>query len=112
MSTPSSEPVSGRFTNTSPVEGIEQVDGWELLSIDCRDGDRFSYREFIARGPDCDVCLDVSRFEFAPTQERFAWFVRAGFPDRPETGPWDNIDIDGRIAAADLLRQHMAEAAE
>lgn len=89
----------GRFPNSDPVPDIQPVEGWQLCSIVCQDGDGFDYDEFIARGPDRDVMLDVSRFRFTPTQDRFDWLVLNGFLPRPTTGPWDNYDIDFALAA-------------
>lgn len=83
----------------SPYEGIEPVDGWELHWLVDRDGDGFDYPEFFARGADRDVWLQVSRFDFDPTQLRFAWLVRSGFPCR-HRGPWTNTNLDAAICAS------------
>lgn len=103
---------SGRFTDTSPVAGITPVDGWELRSIDCEDGNGFSYKEFIARGPDSDVMLDLSRFRWTPSQDRFAWLVRKGFPARPKFGPWDDFDIEAGLAVERQLAECLAAERE
>jgi hypothetical protein len=73
------------------------------------DDDGFRTTLYIARGHDRDVVLDHSRFSFTPTQARFEWFVRNGFPCREGIGPWDNHDLDLKIAAACL--REMAGAA-
>jgi len=90
-----------RYTGTAPVEYIAPVEGWSLHFIVDDDSDGFAYREYIARGPERDVDLPVSRFAFHPTQERFAWLVRNGFAQKPAkhvTGPWDDHDIDYALA--------------
>ncbi len=74
---------------------ITPVDGWSLWSFPWVDGDGFTKNDYFARGPDIDVKLDVSLHRFSPTQERFAFFVRNGFPDRlNKLGPWDDTEID------------------
>ena len=93
-----------RFTRIAPVPGIGPVDGWSLFSTLDQDGDGFACCDYIARGPDHDVYVPVSRFlsAFHPTQERFAFLVSIGFAQKPcihATGPWDNHDIDAAIAA-------------
>ena len=81
------------------TRGIEPVDGWRLLEGEERDGDRFWTPYYVAvRGAET-VQLDVSRFRFTPSQDRFAWLVRNGFPPRPAFGPWDDADIEDRLAA-------------
>lgn len=97
---------TSRFTDAYPVEHIDPVDGWALFAIDVLGGPRGWYVEYIARGTERDVHLDLSRWRFTPSQDRFAWLVRAGFPPRPEFGPWDDCDIEERIAA-----EHMKVAA-
>ena len=87
-----------RFRDTEAVAGIDPVGGWELRKYVGGDTDGFRRNEYIARGPLKDVHIEVSCFHFTPTQDRFAWLVRNGFPARPTTGPWDDFDIDERIA--------------
>ncbi|CDO37618.1 hypothetical protein [Novosphingobium sp. KN65.2] len=89
-----------RFTasNIGPVPGIDPVDGWTLYSAELEDSDGFWKDEYIARGPERDVHLDVSRNRFTPSQDRFAWLVKHGFPRRPKFGPWDDTDIELRIS--------------
>lgn len=83
----------------TPVHGISPVDGWSLLTFDEQDSDRFWTTAYVARGPHRDFVLDVSRFAFRPTQDRFAWLVRNGFPPRPTLfGGWSDIQIEARIA--------------
>ena len=83
---------------SEPVAGITLVDGWELRWHPESDSDGFETRAYVARGPYRDVHLDVSRFRFTPSQDRFAWLVKAGFPPRPTLGPWDDTDIEARMA--------------
>lgn len=95
-------PIASRVQPFSGVRlhNIEPVDGWHLTVFDEWDGDGFCTPAYVARHTDEpeQVWLDVSRFRFSPTQERFAWLVRNGFPPRPALGPWDDFDIDARIA--------------
>ena len=88
-----------RWPGMSPVPGVQPVDGWELLTRDEQDGDGFWSAYYVARGPERDELLDVCRFRFSPSQARFAWLVRNGFPPRPAFGPWDDRDIEAAIAA-------------
>jgi hypothetical protein len=93
----------------SPVAGISHCQGWTLCQMAEADDDGFRTTLYIARGPERDVVLDVSRFSFQATQARFDWFVRNGFPRREGIGPWDDHDVDLKIAAACL--REMAGAA-
>lgn len=86
------------YRAAAPVIWIEPYEGWSMWELVSQDGDRFFYSEYIARGTYGDVLLDVSRFHFTPTQERFDWFIRNQFPVRRGIGPWDNSDIDWAIA--------------
>lgn len=81
---------------------IEPVNGWQLCALTERDGDGFDYQTYIARNAECDVILSVSRFRFTPSQDRFAWLVRAGFPASPNIGPWDDTDIEMRMVVPEL----------
>lgn len=85
-----------------PVEGIHPVDGWTLCAFTEDDPDGFQTTAYVARGPDRDVWLDVSRFRFSPSQDRFAWMVKHGFPPCPYLGPWDDTDIDMRLTVEAL----------
>lgn len=82
----------------APVEGIAPVDGWALHTWTERDGDGFHYSEFAAVRGDEVRHLNVSRFRFSPSQARFEWLVRNGFPRGPGVGAWDNADIEMRMA--------------
>lgn len=65
------------------VQGIEPVDGWVLVFDDDDTPDRqsiYALREYAAVRGDEYRHLGVSRRFFNPTQERFAWLVRNGFP--------------------------------
>lgn len=81
-----------------PVADIAPVDGWVLWTWPETDGDGFETDAYFARGPHTDVALDVSRFRFTPSQERFAWLVRNGFPPRRRFGPWDDTEIEQAMA--------------
>lgn len=95
---------TSRFTDAYPVADIDPVDGWVLCGIDMLGGREGFWVEYIARGPDRDVHLDVSRWRWTPSNERFAWLVRNGFPPRPSLiAPWDDFDIEARIASGGRL---------
>lgn len=94
---------SARIGGGFPVAWIEPVDGWTLRSFTYWDGDGFLSPAWFARGPDRDELLPVSRFLFEPTQARFAWLVRNGFPKCPGIGPWTDGDIDEAIAQSGAL---------
>mgnify|MGYP000389126118 FL=1 len=73
------------------VDGIEPVDGWHL----CCHIDGTSH----TTGRKCYVA-------FTPTQARWEWFVRAGFPLSPRwpngiIAPWSDDLIDAQIRAED-----------
>lgn len=94
-----SRPFRFAIHQAAPVPTVAPYRGFTLLELDERDGCGFYTREFAARGPDGDVLLDVSRFFFTPTSERFAWLVDNGFPRAPSIGPWCDAQIDAAIAA-------------
>lgn len=82
----------------APVPYITPVDGWALHTWIERDSDGFNYPEYAAvRGGEVRR-LNVSRFRFSPSQDRFAWLVRNSFPQSPGVGPWDDTDIEMRMA--------------
>lgn len=83
---------------SAPVSGIMAVDGWTLHAYDEWDSDGFWTDAWFARGAERDVALDVSRFHFSPSQERFAWLVRHDFPRRRGIGPWDDTEIEHEMA--------------
>lgn len=92
------------FHESYSVPGIDPVDGWALRIVEQEDGDGFWYSEYIARSAESDRFLHVSRFDFTPTQARFAWLVENGFPQRPKSemgtlGPWTDEGIDAAMAA-------------
>lgn len=93
------EPLRGRIP-TEPVKWIEPVDGWSLWSHTERDGDGFDFQTYIARKDGQEVILPVSRFRFTPSQDRFVWLVRNGFPSRQGRilGPWDDTDLEMAMA--------------
>lgn len=65
------------------VKGIDPVDGWVLIYDDGDTPDRqsmWSSREYAAVRGDERKPLGVSPRHFNPTNERFAWLVRNGFP--------------------------------
>ena len=86
-----------RVVDAYPMSGIVPVDGWALLQQDEEDSDGFWTTSFVARSERSDKYLDTCRFHFDPSQDRFAWLVRAGFPRR-RNGPWTNEQIDAEIA--------------
>lgn len=91
-------PITRYFA--SPVRGIAPVQGWTLCQFDEDDSDGFTTPGYIARSAATDVPLDTSRFRFTPSQDRFAWLVRNGFPARPHPmGGWDDTDIEHRLTA-------------
>ncbi|HUD92308.1 hypothetical protein [Sphingobium sp.] len=91
-----------RFLRLYPDPDIEPYQGWALCCYLDDDNDGFTRLEYVARGPERDVHLPVSRFAFTPTQARFEWLVRNGFQSKATahcTGPWDDHDIDAQLAA-------------
>jgi hypothetical protein len=99
---PQPEDSGNRFTRLYPDPDIEPYQGWALCCYLDDDNDGFTRLEYVARGPERDVAVPVSRFAFHPTQGRFEWLVRNGFAKKPSahaTGPWDDYDIDAAIAA-------------
>lgn len=87
----------------TPVESIHPVDGWMLLWIDERDSDGFWTRLYVAHRDGVDVPLNVSRFHFRPSQDRFAWLVRNGFPSSSGIGPWTDALIDAEMRRGDEI---------
>lgn len=87
----------------APVAGIRPCQGWVLLAYAEDDTSGFSTTGYVASRAD-EVCLlGQSRFDFDPTQERFDFLVRSGFPSAPGGGPWTNAKIDGAIAGLRLV---------
>lgn len=82
------------FPGAREVAGIAPVDGYSLFTYDELDGDGFVTPAYFARGPWRDVKLAVSRFQFTPTQGRFEFLVRNGFPQFPGMGNWSDAEID------------------
>lgn len=85
----------------SPVPGIAPVDGWQLHHFDEEDSDGFWTTGYLAQRGAEQRFLNTSRFRFTPSQDRFAWLVCAGFPERRGRlmGPWDDTEIEAAIAA-------------
>lgn len=84
------------------VAGIIPVNGWSLLALDEHGDDRIQTITYIAQSADEDVVLQVSRFGFTPTQDRFAWLVGNGFPGPVERAggcltPLCDDDIDAAL---------------
>lgn len=77
-----------------PLLGIAPVDGWSLWGYDEWDSDGFTTTGYCARKDGIERILNVSRFRFSPTQERFAYLVRNGFPPSPTRGPWSDAELD------------------
>lgn len=89
-----------RYNCAIPVTTVQPCDGWTLLTFPEWDNDGFATPAYVARGEREDVFLDTCRFRFSPSQSRFNWLVRNGFPPRPNPfGGWDDTDIEARIAA-------------
>jgi hypothetical protein len=95
------------------VERIAPVDGWSLFEGEYRSFDELPAPFFYAvRGGDQRL-LNVSSYFFEPTQARFAWLVRHGFPNgvvgtRGAICPLSNASIDAAIAA-ESAEDHTAE---
>lgn len=94
----------GATSISATVVGIEPVDGWVLWATSDQDGDGFWYEDYFARSATSDHYLHVSRFGFTPTQERFAFLVRNGFPSftvrSGGRAPWCNETLDAAIERA------------
>lgn len=82
-----------------PVADIAPVDGWLLASFDEGDSDGFITPGYVALNCASEVRLDHCRFDFYPTQERFEYLVRHGFPRLGGIGPTTNHHIDAAIRA-------------
>jgi hypothetical protein len=85
------------------VPGLAPCVGFSLWSFDEQDSDGFWFVSYFARSQERDVLLNVCRFGFEPTQERFDWLARNGFPTgltAPDGAavPWDSAAIDARLA--------------
>jgi hypothetical protein len=95
---------------TSPDENhfylaIGPVDGWYIASETGEVGLPPRAIEYVAVRGSESRRLGVSRFHFFPTEARFAWLVRNGFPSsmvRPGGGisPLWDTDVDELIAGA------------
>jgi hypothetical protein len=94
-------PNGPRWSPTARVANVSPVCGWELRTAWNAPG----YPEpYIARGPAFDVLLSVSPHNFTPSQARFDWLVRSGFPTGVvgrfgAHGPLCDCSIDAAIAA-------------
>lgn len=88
------------------VHGIEPVDGWWLIYDEhwALTAPSWAPREYAAvRGAE-RRSLGVSRYFFEPTQDRFAWLVRNGFPSMLVRAggvatPLTDADIDSMLFA-------------
>lgn len=79
------------------LPGMKPCDGWVLRVYPEDDSDGFTTTGYVAVRDD-EVCLlGHCRFDFTPTQERFDWLVREGFPRAPGGGPWTNAKLDWAI---------------
>lgn len=79
----------------SAVEGIRPSFGFTLMWNDEEDGDGFTTTSYFARGPRRDIPLNHSRFRFVPTQDRFDFLARLGFPQwLGGKGPFTDSDVD------------------
>lgn len=97
----------------APAPGIEPCDGWTLYRYDEEDSDGFTTPGYFASNGERDVFFNHARFWFDPTQERFDYLVRAGFPRITARGPFTNEDVDVAIVqarAATQVQHGLAEA--
>jgi hypothetical protein len=91
---------------------VEPYQGWTLHEFDEEDGEGFTTTAYFARGPKVDVGLNLSRFNFEPTDARFCWLVDNNFGQGfSRGGPLTNDDIDARIAREVSVSYLMASAA-
>ena len=90
---------ANRIDEAFPVAGIAPVDGWTLCVYPEWDSDGFTTPGYVARSATRDALLNLSRFRFSPSQDRFAWLVRNGFPKPHSFGPWDDTEIEAALAA-------------
>ena len=79
------------------VDSIEPVDGWSLYSYTEEDGDGFTTTGYFASNGEQDKFFNHARFWFDPSQERFEFLVRQGFPRLNKIGSFTNEDIDYAI---------------
>lgn len=87
------------------VDGIDPVDGWSLYSYIEEDSDGFTTPGYFASNGERDVFFNHARFWFDPTQERFDFLVRAGFPLINKVSAFTNEDIDYAIVQARTAAQ-------
>ncbi len=85
--------------NGRVVGPIHPCDGWTLMLTEEWDNDGFVTDLYYARSDAEDRLIEHSRFDFTPTQARFDWIVRNGFPRCPGGGPWTDTLIDAAVAA-------------
>lgn len=106
--------AGGATPISATVVGIEPVDGWVLWATSDQDGEGFWSEDYFARSATRDRYLHVSRFDFTPTQERFAFLVRNGFPSfvvgSGGRAPWCNETLDAAIERADNRAQQARAA--
>lgn len=98
-------------SSLSRVPGIEPVDGWTLHSDECDLGEYRREPFYLAVRGDDERLINVSSYFFTPTQERFAWIVRHGFPShqvgaRGALGPLDDRFIDEALVGDMLAASH------
>lgn len=80
------------------VGAIAPCDGWSLMWTEEEDGDGFVTDLYYARSDTGDRLINHCRFDFTPTQARFNWLARNGFPSRLG-GSWTDAMIDAAMAA-------------
>lgn len=88
------------------VDGIEPVDGWHLCCHIDGTSHTTGRKCYVACRDGVGEWLDLSAHDFTPTQARWEWFVRAGFPLSPRwpngiIAPWSDDLIDAQIRAED-----------
>lgn len=87
--------------------------GWTLMMTEEWDSEGFVTDLYYARSDAEDRLIHHSRFDFSPTQARFDWLVRNGFPHSPGGGPWTSVLLDAAMdpeLAPSFARQHSEEA--
>lgn len=102
-----SQPIPSFAEWCQRVDSIEPVDGWALYSYTEEDSDRVTTTGYFASNGERDVFFNHARFWFDPTQERFEFLVRAGFPLLNRVTSFTNEDIDYAMVQA---RRGLAEA--